>query len=541
MPTCLKRKIVLNIFLYGLVCCVLFHGFGGGTALAAKSAVKLSKKEKRQTVQHAVAQYHEGNRNAAKSRLEQVEPLFPENYAISYYLGLIYLEEGKRAAAISQWQRYVTMDPKSQNAMKIRKYLTILKREQAGENARKRLAQKAAPVKGAVGGNLIAVTTFENKGYQYFPPLGKGIAALLISDLSQVPELEVVDRIQIQMLLKEMGGGTSGLVDTNTAFEVGKLLGAKYMAAGCLVDLESEKMQITSTVLDTSKKTSVRKQEAEGVLTQFYILEKEAACDIVNDIGKHCDKMPSSFQKVHTKSLSALVAFSWGLEYGDQEKYDKAREMFQKAMEEDPEFELAEQALMATPTSAMLVKPIPQMIANASADGESSDVSGSALVASSRSGISSTKLIVGGLAVVGGGVALAGGGGGGGGGVVGGSGGGTETTLTGTWYGSWQPNSANMTLDIDQETATNSSIQVHSWECMPTGNVTSGTISGQDFNLTIQSSSAGHIYSLEGRCTDNPCVHITGTWQAVTATAPCTDGSGTFSITTEMGDGIIEW
>ncbi|MEA1947880.1 MAG: tetratricopeptide repeat protein, partial [Thermodesulfobacteriota bacterium] len=153
---------------------------------------------------------------------------------------------------------------------------------------------------------------------------------------------------------------------------------------------------------------SISTQEVQGTMKRFYDLEKEIACNIIEDLGHDCDKMPGAFGKIHTKSLVALTSFSVGLDYLDQEKYDEAREAFQKALDEDPKFDLAEQALMATPASAMLLMTTSETISGLSASGISTAAAGSAVVGGV--GIGTTLAVV---AVIAGGAAAAAGGGGG--------------------------------------------------------------------------------------------------------------------------------
>ena len=87
------------------------------TVILAQKDASLSKDEKKSLVVTGVAQYEQGNRAQAKEALEKAQAVFPENYAVPYYLGLIYLQEEQRPAAIAEWQRYVAMDPQSENAM----------------------------------------------------------------------------------------------------------------------------------------------------------------------------------------------------------------------------------------------------------------------------------------------------------------------------------------------------------------------------------------------------------------------------------------
>ena len=187
------------------------------TAPLDEQTVKLSDKEEKKLVEQGVVQYQKGEREQAKKTFEYAKVVFPKNHTVPYYLGLIYLEEGKRSDAIAEWKQFVLMDPKSEDSMKIRKYLTLLIHEEAVEYAKQAVANEDALLQSAVDDNTVVVTEFKNLGSENFEPLGKGIAAMLIHDLSQVPDLQVVERVNIVTLLQEMNLGTSGLVDQKTA------------------------------------------------------------------------------------------------------------------------------------------------------------------------------------------------------------------------------------------------------------------------------------------------------------------------------------
>ncbi len=527
-----RRQKVFRTIVGMLVYCLVVFPIINSTVFIsmahAEETVKLSKKEKKKLVEQGVAQYKKGERAQAKKTLEQAKAVFSDNYAVPYYLGLIYLAEGQRSAAIDEWQKYVKMDPKSENSMRIRKNLTLLLREEAKESAKHAVANEAALLRGPVADNTVAVSSFKNLGSENLGPLGKGMAAMLIHDLSQVPDLQVVERVKLQALLQEMNLGTSGLVDKKTAPKVGKLLKAKHVTSGSMADLEKENLLIASVVVDSEQMSSISTQEAQGALKEFYDLEKVIAYDIIKDLGYDPDKVPGEFGKIHTKSLAALTSFSVGLDYLDQEKYDEAREEFQKALDEDPKFELAEAALLATPFTAMMLMSSSEMVSGLSASGTSSTAAGSAVV--SGAGIGTTATIAAGAVVVAGGA------------VAINSGDDDdddngEVNLTGVWIGTWSDsvaNSGDLTFTLTQtDTYVSGTVTITGPTCISTGTV-SGTITGSDAALVIDSGAAGTA-SYNATCTQTS---MNGTLVFTSGTCNGTTGDFSASIT---GSAVIGW
>jgi TolB-like protein/outer membrane protein assembly factor BamD (BamD/ComL family) len=552
----------MRIVAAALICCLAGVAFcTTGFGAPAPEAAKLTTPEKQELVRKAVASYERGQWPSAQKSLEQAQTAFPENYAVPYYLGLIYLKQGRRSDAIAQWQRYITMDPNSENALKIRKNLTLLLRQEARDFARQAVAEQSTLIRGRADDKTVAVTSFSNLGSEKLGPLGKGMAAMLISDLSKVPDLKVVDRIRLQALLQEMKLGTTGLVDANTAPKVGKLLKARHVTTGSLADLEKDNLQIASVVVDAHQRAGlISSQDARGQLKEFYDLEKKIACQIIQALGKDCQKVPDGFYMIHTKSMPALVLYSRGLDEFDKENYDEARDLFQQSLDEDPKFDLALAALIATPTSAMLLMNNSEMASAAASTGPSSATAGTAVVTAGTGsgattasagagflGLSPTTLTVAGVAVAGGAALAAGGGGGGGGG------GGDSpppstpaavTSLSGTWRGIWTDNSPNggsgeVLLNLTQNgSALTGTVTVPSDSCLPANSSVTGTYSGTTVSLTIQSGSE--------TVTANASVDTTsmtmnnGSWNYTASGADCAGDAGIFSCTL-TGGADINW
>lgn len=480
---------IIWLLIYGLALTPIFTGLAPTRSADAASEAEL--------VQQGIDLYEKNKLDQALQTLESAEIIYPENPAVPYYLGLIYLQKKQRTTAIAQWKRYVELAPQNANTDTIHKNITLLLHKESEEYARKAVSEEAAMLKEPVDENTVAVTAFKNMGSEDLGPLGKGMAAMVIADLSAFKTLKVVEREKLQALLTEMKLGSSGLVDEKSAPKVGRLLRAKYVTSGSLTDLEKESLQIASILMDADLKTTMGTQDTQGSLKKFYDLEKEIACRIAADLGRDCKKAPEAFEKIHTKSLPALVAYSYGLDYADEEKYDEARNMFQKALEEDPDFDLAQAALLATPFAAMLMLSESQIIGNAAAAAPpASGTTATSAAATSTAG-SGGGLGIGTTAAIAGGAVL----------TVGAAAAvvamasdeespspPTAPSLAGLWSGTWYDNvggEGTLALELTQNgSSIGGRVRFTDTDCISEGTL-SGSFSGSDVQFTVSSADAG--------------------------------------------------
>jgi TolB-like protein len=101
--------------------------------------------------------------------------------------------------------------------------------------ARQALAQEAALGSSQMPDNTLSVLYFSNStGQPAMDALSKGLAFMLMTDLSTIKGLTLVERVKLQALVEEMGLGASGLVDPGSAPRVGRLLGARFLVSGNL-------------------------------------------------------------------------------------------------------------------------------------------------------------------------------------------------------------------------------------------------------------------------------------------------------------------
>jgi len=290
----------------------------------------------------------------------------------SLYLGLSYLRQGEQGKAIVAWRRYVALEKGSEGGRKISQYLGLLTREAAQQSARDSIArEKTLAVK--LDPNAVAVAPFQSLGDEKYKPLSKGLAEMIITDLSQVKALKVVERIQIQAILRELKLSKSAWVDAKNAPRVGRLIGAGRMTTGNLTDLKGDTLRLDAAVTRTETGKTLVTPKASGALSDFYRIEKVLVHQLLCGLG-YCPAgldaaTRKGLEKIHTKNLRAFELYSEGLDLFDQGLYREAARAFFLALEEDPEFALARKALLETP---ILPIDLDQIISGAEAIDKSS-------------------------------------------------------------------------------------------------------------------------------------------------------------------------
>ena len=180
----------------------------------------------------AIEAFRDGDDARAEALLQQVRESLPAETLVPYYRGLIALRREDNAAALGHLQQYAREDPDGATARDVPKTLTLLssnqlQQEVAAAVARERQSGAAAPEP-----NSIAVQAFVNHGDAQYRAMAKGLAAMVIADLSKVPGLSVLEREKVQLLMDEAKLGDSGLADRASAVRSGRLMRAEKVIVG---------------------------------------------------------------------------------------------------------------------------------------------------------------------------------------------------------------------------------------------------------------------------------------------------------------------
>lgn len=288
--------------------------------------------------QLGIAYYKSGKIQEAVSALKAALQENPDAPDAGYYLGLARLKAGRRNEAIQNWEEYENPEaPLVQDAVK--KQLTLLRIQESLQFAEEALAQEAALQTQTPRPNSVAVFYFKDLSPEnQFEYLQKALASMIITDLSRVEALNVIERLKVQYLLEEMELGSTGIVDQSTAPRTGRLLGAEHLVVGTL---DSGIVNQTG-VASTQRKDVIGAFDLREEQEKFFVLQKE----IVNKVLQVLNARPKPSEKRridrhHTKNLQAATYYGQGLDARDRGLWKEARIFFRKALKEDPDFFLA--------------------------------------------------------------------------------------------------------------------------------------------------------------------------------------------------------
>jgi TolB-like protein len=176
--------------------------------------------------------FRDGNDTVAVQALEAVRRVAPGETVVPYYLGLIALKRQDNEAALRHLQQYTLEDPEGAAAREVPKTLTLLASSQLRQEVASAVAREAEVVGTPPEPGSIAVQAFVNQGNPAYRAMAKGLAAMIIADLSKVPGLKVLEREKVQLLVNEAKLGDSGLADTASAVRSGRLMRAEKVVVG---------------------------------------------------------------------------------------------------------------------------------------------------------------------------------------------------------------------------------------------------------------------------------------------------------------------
>ncbi len=202
----------------------------------------------------------------------------------------------------------------------------------------------------------IAVLPFSNggsygQGKEDFDALERGIAGMMISELSQNPAARVVERQEIQRLVDEQNLGAQGRVDPQTAAKVGKLVGARYTVLGTFIDFYGD-FRVDVRLVNTETGEIVKTESERMQRDHMFDIIRNIAARLMKDANLPALQRQASDQRMGRQvPTEALTYYSRALLYSDHGQKDKAVEMFNRALAIFPDYAEAQDGLQRMKSS----------------------------------------------------------------------------------------------------------------------------------------------------------------------------------------------
>ncbi|MFH1759471.1 MAG: CsgG/HfaB family protein, partial [bacterium] len=151
----------------------------------------------------------------------------------SYYLGSSYGRTGDYEKALMESNKYGKLegDEKLKKTMKVLVYTYESKLFE--QMAKQAVSNEALIAEPGLNDSLLAVIYFKNTSEdEKYNALQKGLADMLITDLSQISSIRVVERTRLQKIMHEISLDMAGVTENQNRIRVAKLLKASKIIAG---------------------------------------------------------------------------------------------------------------------------------------------------------------------------------------------------------------------------------------------------------------------------------------------------------------------
>ncbi len=193
------------------------------------------------------------------------------------------------------------------------------------------------------------------------------LAHTVMADLAEATPLKIVDRQRTGTLLKEIELGQSGFVSPQEAVHFGQMLGAQSFIFGQYMILSKDTVRIDARLVHTATGEVILTKQVTGNFggdpKKFLILEQDLVKALADGVQQllagqgekiPLDQMTSQFFEKKMDGIKDRKAYveskfriAEALETEDKGDYRKAKALWQKVLEIDPENEIANRRIMA--------------------------------------------------------------------------------------------------------------------------------------------------------------------------------------------------
>ncbi len=203
----------------------------------------------------------------------------------------------------------------------------------------------------------VAVMRFENAGShggnaesENFEALEVGLQVMLNTELSQNSALRIVERADVEALLREQELATEGRVDASQAASIGRLVGARYMVLGSFVDI-FEQVRMDARIVDVETGELLRARGVQDRREEIYSILLELSQAITEGLElPELDPQVAEERRDREVPAEAVSLYSRALVLEDLGRTAQARELLQRVADDFPDYVEAQERLEQLPT-----------------------------------------------------------------------------------------------------------------------------------------------------------------------------------------------
>ncbi len=185
---------------------------------------------------------------------------------------------------------------------------------------------------------VVAVLYFDNNTNQpEYDVLKKGFADMMVTDLSAVPSLQVVERDRMESLLGELELQKSKYFDPKTAVKIGQGLGAKYAVTGAFAAFDP-KLRIDIRMIEIATGKVVVADKVVGEKDQLFELQGQLVERFVAGLEM---KAPPRPKMGGAPNVESLLEYSKSVDLADRGELADASERMKALVKKHPTFVLA--------------------------------------------------------------------------------------------------------------------------------------------------------------------------------------------------------
>lgn len=286
-------------------------------------------------------QYYKQQKFAeSRATLTEASSLAPNDGVVALYLGLSAEALNDMPAARAAYSSYLKVGKTQRVRRQLEARLAAMQRRELVDNA-KAAVQREAQISATPGDkNTVAVMPFSFTGADStLKPLERGFAELLTTDLSRVKALTVVERTRLSAILDEIKLQQTAGVDSTTMVRAGKLIQAGTIVQGSIIQTGDRLRADAALVSVATSGVGAAPATDEQKVDRLFEIEKKIALDLIQRLGVQLTTAErNAIEQRPTKSLQAFLAYSQGLAYEDQGRFDDASRAFGNAARIDPNF-----------------------------------------------------------------------------------------------------------------------------------------------------------------------------------------------------------